>query len=119
MPPSYQQGAILKPISAALFAVLSAGLLAGCSSQIIGKRIGAEEVRLVASDQTATCKIKGRVTVSVLAEVAFVPRSSETVEANLIQMAKNEAVAVDGDSVVKGSSPVLGKRTFEIFRCRP
>ena len=109
----------MKPIWSELTFVLSIGILAGCSSQIIGNRIGAEEVRLVASDQTAACKIKGKVTVSVLAEIAFVPRSSETVEANLTQMAKNEAVAVDGDSVVKGSSVVFGKRTFEIFRCRP
>jgi Domain of unknown function (DUF4156) len=101
--------------------VLMSGLavaLAGCSSTMIGERLGADQVQLVTETQAASCKSLGRITVSVLSSLGPITRGNETVEENLLQMARNEAVDKGGDSVVKGNSNEFGKRSFEIFRCK-
>jgi hypothetical protein len=109
---------ILKGI--AIVAIVSLiGLLNGCSSEIIGTRIGADRVSVADASQVANCQSKGEITVSVLANVGFINRSVEAVDANLLQMAKNAAVDADGDTVVKGARPEVGKRTFAIYKCRP
>jgi hypothetical protein len=76
-------------------------------------------VSLAKASEVASCQSKGKVTVSVLAEVAFITRGPEAVEANLLQLARNAAVDGGGDTVVKGNSQEYGKRTFEIYKCRP
>ena len=40
-------------------------------------------------------------------------------EANLSQVARNEAVDAGADTVVKGDSPEFGKRTFKLYKCQP
>lgn len=94
------------------------GLLSGCSSEIIGTRIGADRVSVADASQVVNCQSKGEITVSVLANVGFINRSVEAVDANLLQMAKNAAVDANGDTVVKGVRPEVGKRTFAIYKCR-
>jgi hypothetical protein len=101
--------------------VLVAGFavgLAGCSSTMIGERLGADQVQLVTEAQAASCKSLGRITASVLSSLGPITRGNDTVEENLLQMARNEAVDKGGDSVVKGNSNEFGKRTFEVFRCK-
>lgn len=102
----------------AAIAALTAGL-GGCASKMIEMRPGSERVAVTDANQVASCQSKGKVTVGVLSEVAFVTRSPEAVEANLLQLARNAAVDAGGDTVVKGSSMEYGKRGFEIFKCRP
>jgi hypothetical protein len=97
---------------------LSAGL-GGCASKLIEVRPGSDLVTVADAKQVAGCQAKGKATVSVLSEVAFITRSPEAVEANLLQLARNAAIDGGGDTVVKGSSQEYGKRTFEIFKCRP
>jgi hypothetical protein len=94
-------------------------LLDGCASDLIKVRPGSDRVSVADANQIGSCQPKGKTTVSVLAEVGFVSRSVEDVEANLLQMARNSAVDAGGDTVVKGDEPVFGKRTFEIYKCRP
>ena len=95
------------------------GLLGGCASDLIKARPGSDRVSLADANQVGNCQSKGKITVSVLAEVGFVSRSVEAVEANLLQLARNGAVDAGGDTVVKGDEPEFGKRTFEIYKCRP
>lgn len=92
--------------------------LSGCSSKLIGERIGADLVELKEAKDVVNCQSLGKTNVSVLAEVGFITRRPEDVEANLLQMARNSAVDKQGDTVVKGSSSEYGKRTFEIFKCK-
>ena len=95
------------------------GLLGGCaSSDFIETRPGSDRVALAEADQIGACAPKGQITVSVLAQVGFVNRSVEDIDANLLQLAKNGAVDAGGDTVVKGPRPELGKRTFSIYKCR-
>jgi hypothetical protein len=93
--------------------------LAGCASRMIGERVGAEGVVLADAPAVAKCQSKGKVNVSVMSEVAFYTRSAESVEANLVQMARNAAIDNGGDTVVKGTSLEYGKRTFEVYKCKP
>ncbi len=92
--------------------------LGGCSSVIIGERIGADQVVLAKESEVANCKPLGRSTLSVLANIGIIPRNPEAVEDNLLQMARNEAIDKNGDTVVKGGSPENGKRTFDFFKCK-
>jgi hypothetical protein len=96
------------------------GGLSGCASSMIDVREGSDRVSLADADQVASCKSMGTTTVSVLARMGiFMTRSAEAVEANLLQLARNDAVDDGADTLVKGESEVLGKRTYSIYKCRP
>jgi hypothetical protein len=95
--------------------VLLAGL-SGCANNIfIGVREGADRVALAEANQVAGCQSKGAIIISVFAKF----RIEKDVEANMYQMARNEAVDAGADTVVKGDSPEFGKRTFNLYKCRP
>ena len=90
--------------------------LSGCAHNIfIGVREGADRVSLAEENQVASCQSKGSIVISVFAK----GRIEKDVEANMYQMARNNAVDEGADTVVKGESPELGKRTFKLYKCRP
>lgn len=91
----------------------------GCASSLIGVREGAERVSMADAKQVVDCQSKGKTIVTVLSKIGFIPRGEEDVEANLYQLARNNAVDAGADTLVKGESTVFGKRTFEMFKCRP
>lgn len=93
-------------------------LLGGCSSTLIGERLGADQIVVADATQVGKCKSLGRTTVSVLATLGPITRGNDTVEDNLAQLARNEAIDKGGDTVVKGNSLEYGKRSFEIFKCK-
>ncbi|MDO8990150.1 MAG: DUF4156 domain-containing protein [Sideroxyarcus sp.] len=95
--------------------------LNGCASKIIGVREGAERVSLADASQVANCQSKGAVTISIFAKAGItgITRAEKDVEDNMYQMARNNAVDAGADTVVKGESPELGKRTFAMYKCRP
>jgi hypothetical protein len=99
--------------------VLIALVLGGCSSTLIEVRQGSDQVAVAEPSQVGACRLVGKTTVSVLAEVGAVSRSIEAVDANLLQLARNAAVDEGGDTVVPGDRPEVGKRTFAIYKCRP
>ncbi|MGE5321159.1 MAG: DUF4156 domain-containing protein [Hyphomicrobiaceae bacterium] len=94
-------------------------VLAGCASSLIEVRPGSDQVAVAEPNQVDQCKPVGSTTVSVLAEVGFISRGIENVDANLLQLARNEAVNQGGDTLVPGARPEIGKRTFAIYKCRP
>ena len=100
-------------------AVLMPLALGGCASSLIDVRQGSEQVAVAQADQVSQCKAIGKTTVSVLAEVGFISRGIDNVDANLLQLARNEAVNQGGDTVVPGDRPEIGKRAFAIYKCRP
>lgn len=93
--------------------------LGGCASSLIEVRQGSEQVTVAQPDQVNQCKAIGKTTVSVLAEIGFISRGIDNVDANLLQLARNEAVSQGGDTVVPGDRPEIGKRTYAIYKCRP
>lgn len=94
---------------------LMAGL-SGCAHNIfIGVHEGADKVSLAEASQVAGCQSKGAVVISLFAKF----RVAKDVEDNMYQVARNDAVDAGADTVVKGESPELGKRTFHLYKCRP
>lgn len=91
--------------------------LLGCSNQLIKVKEGADLVKLVESSDVSSCEDKGVVTVSVLTKVGFFSRSVEAVEDNLVKLARNSALDVGGNAIVKGEMPEFGKRSFSVFHC--
>jgi len=91
----------------------------GCASSMIGVHEGADRVSLADANQVSGCQSKGKTIVSVLPKIGFLKRNVEDVEANLYQMARNDAVDAGADTIVKGESEEFGKRTFEMYKCRP
>jgi hypothetical protein len=103
----------------AIIVPLIAGLN-GCSSSMIGVREGSDQVHQADAILVGGCQSKGKVNVSVLTKVGVLfGRSSEDVEANLLQMARNNALDAGADTLVKGESQEFGKRTFEMYKCQP
>jgi hypothetical protein len=104
-------------ISSVILALFSG--LGGCASSMIGVTPGANRVSLAEASQVTACESKGKRNVSVIARLGLIPRNPEDVEDNLFQVARNNAVEDGADTVVKGESKELGKRTFEMYKCRP
>lgn len=104
-------------LAAALTPLLAT--MAGCASSMIGQRPGAERVSQADASQVSGCQSKGAITVSVLSKIVFFNRSADDVEANLYQLARNDAVDYGADTVVKGDSPKFGERAFALYKCRP
>ncbi|MGE5027990.1 MAG: DUF4156 domain-containing protein [Betaproteobacteria bacterium] len=94
-------------------------LLSGCASDFIKVREGSDRVSLAEASQVGNCQSLGRTTVSVVTKVGLYNRSIEDVDANLLQMARNSAVDMGGDTVVRGDRLEVGKRVFAIYKCRP
>lgn len=93
--------------------------LSGCASSLIGVHEGADRVSLAEANQVGACQSKGKTIVSVLAKIGFINRLEEVVEADLYQVARNDAADAGADTLVKGESQEFGKRTFEMYKCRP
>jgi hypothetical protein len=95
--------------------------LSGCASAIIGVHEGADRVSLAEANQVGGCQSKGGTTISIFAKAGItgITRAEKDVEANMYQMARNDAADAGADTIVKGESPELGKRTFALYKCRP
>jgi len=93
--------------------------LSGCASSLIGVRQGINRVSLADANQVGACQSKGKTIVSVLAKIGFINRLDEAVEADLYQMARNDAADAGADTLVTGDSPEFGTRTFNMYKCRP
>jgi hypothetical protein len=93
--------------------------LSGCASSLIGVHEGADRVSLADANQVGACQSKGKTIVSVLAKIGFINRLEEVVEADLYQVARNDAADAGADTLVKGESQEFGKRTFDMYKCRP
>ncbi len=110
---------ILKTMLVALALVPLTLSASGCASKMIGVHDGADRVSMADANQVGNCQLKSKNTVSVLAKVGFITRSADEVEANLTQLAINDAVDGGADTVVKGESTTFGTRTFGLYKCRP
>ena len=102
-----------------ILALVSITALSACASVIIGQKEGSDHVSLAKADQIANCQSKGKINITVMAKIGIIPRSEDDIEANLYQMARNDAVENGADTLVKGESKELGKRQFEMYKCRP
>jgi hypothetical protein len=63
------------------------------------------------------CENLSEVTVSVTSKVGFVKRDSDKVATELANLARNEAVALKGDTIVPSSTIENGKQSFNVYQC--
>jgi pectin methylesterase-like acyl-CoA thioesterase len=107
----------MKTLSWAFGALLITSM-AGCADRLIETRVGAEAVSTAEASQVSKCQSKGNTTVGVMSSLAFYTRSADSVEENLLKLARNAAIDAGGDTLVKGNSTEYGKREFLIYKCR-
>lgn len=99
--------------------LLLLGCLSGCASSMIGVHPGADRVSLAETGQVGGCQADGLTTVSVMSKVLFFNRNANDVEANLLQLARNDAADAGANTLVKGNSEKFGERTFALYKCQP
>ncbi|VAX13688.1 hypothetical protein MNBD_GAMMA24-680 [hydrothermal vent metagenome] len=78
---------------------------------------GAETVRVAKPEQVLNCKKMGSSTVTVTAEVAAIARDPETIQQELVTLARNSAADLGGNVVVPVSKIDKGKQIFVIYDC--
>ena len=91
-------------------------LITGCAKYVDIKD-GSEKILLV-KKIPADCVSRGTVDVTALAEFAYVERSEEAVNEDLLQLAKNSAVSVRANTIMKTKSPEPGVATFSMYKCK-
>lgn len=78
----------------------------------------AEAVKLATYDEVTHCKKLGFTRTQVLSKIGFIERNEQTMTAELADLARNEAVAMGGDTIVPQAPVEDGKMVFDIYRCR-
>ena len=97
-----------------LLIVLTGLTISSCSS--IKLTAGGEKVRVLAPNEISSCKKLGQTNASVTDKVV-VKRPIETIELELITMARNSADNMGGDTVVPLTIVEGGKQSFTIYKC--
>jgi hypothetical protein len=100
------------------FALAFSMLLSACASDFIKPVVGAEQVQLVNANQVTACTSLGKVSVNVLAKVGIYTRDMKAVDDNLLQLGRNEAANLGGNTLVKDHMPEYGKQVFAVYQCR-
>ncbi len=90
--------------------------LAGCT-WVKPTQQGAE-VSLVKAAHVQECKKLGSTTSQVKDSVGFIERRDKNVTQELINLAKNEAAKMGGDTIVAKEAPLEGRQTFAIYDCQ-
>lgn len=78
-----------------------------------------EKVRVLDLSDVAKCQYLGTTTASVTEKVAGIRRHDAAINEELIIVARNAAVNLDGDTVVADGAEAEGKRKFRVYRCVP
>jgi hypothetical protein len=92
--------------------------LSACANEFIKPVAGSEHVMLVNSQQVVGCESLGKVSVNVLAKVGIYTRDMKAVDDNLLQLGRNEAANLGGNTLVKDHMPEYGKQVFAVYKCR-
>ena len=76
-----------------------------------------EKVVVANAEHVMQCKKISTTTFSVKHKIGSMDRKQEKVSGELMTLAKNEAAARDGDTVVSHGPVKEGSMTFDIYRC--
>jgi hypothetical protein len=98
-----------------LMLLIAAGSLVACTW--VKPETGADAVALRAADDLIGCELVSQTTVSVRDRVAGVQRSAAKVQEELDTLARNSAVDVGGDVIVREERIEEGKQRYGIYRC--
>ena len=93
-------------------------LLGGCANAFLKPSEGSERVLLMKANQVSQCQPLGKISVNVVTKVGIYNRDADAVEANLLQLAQNNALELSGDTLVKDTTPEFGKQVFAVYKCK-
>lgn len=79
---------------------------------------GGKSVTVAKPEHVATCQRLGQTNTTTKARVGFIVRNREKVATELATLARNDAAAMGGDTVVAQNAPMDGTQSFAIYRCR-
>jgi len=78
---------------------------------------GGEAVVVRAAGDTSGCQSLGKTHTRTTAKLGPFPRRESTIEAELVSLARNEAVRMGGNAVAPVSERVGGQQSYGIYRC--
>ena len=87
----------------------------GCSWVNLSEN--AQKVRVLDSNEIASCKKKGKTVASVKYEILGVARDEKKMASELATIARNEAPELGADTVVAMTPIEQGRRTFYLYKC--
>jgi hypothetical protein len=103
----------MKKLSLSLLAV--AALTSSCTWVKVTEQ--GSSVAVANSANVRGCTNLSEVTVSVTAKVGFIKRDADKVATELANLARNEAVGLNGDTIVPSSTIENGKQSFNVYKC--
>lgn len=91
-------------------------LATGCSW--VKPKAGSESVVLVQPAHVGSCQLLGTTTSQVKDRVGILERRNKKVTSELVSLAKNAAVTLEGDTIVMDGEPTEDTQKFTIYRCK-
>ncbi len=104
-------------IKPAVTLVVISLVLAGC--QFVPLTPSGEKARVLSAAEVQQCKKMGNTTVSVKGDILGHERQESVVSAELERLARNNAAAMGGDTVVPASDIIQGTQLYNIYKCVP
>jgi hypothetical protein len=74
---------------------------------------------VLSAAEVQQCKRGGNTTASTKADILGIPRQQTVISNVLTRLARNNAAAMGGDTVVPASKIVHGTQLFNVYRCVP
>ncbi len=92
-------------------------LLAVTSCTWVDVQPGAEAITVKTLAQVSSCKRLGTATAQTKDRVTFYQRDAGKVASELLTLARNEALSLNGDTLVVIDEPDEGIQRFGVYRC--
>jgi hypothetical protein len=89
-----------------------------CSCTWVKPTPRSHSILLLTPPEVVNCVKKGVTGSKTLSKIMFVPRNKGKMFNELVMLAKNEAVIMEGDAVVPTGEIVDGAQNFIVYRCR-
>lgn len=103
-------------ISRVLMVIVGFAMVSACTW--VEPTIGSRSVSVVKPEHVSTCEQIGQTNTRTAAKIGFIRRNAATVAKELQTLARNDAAAMGGDTVVAQGSSYEGSQRFLIYRCR-
>ena len=78
-----------------------------------------KKVRVLEADEVTKCQHMGQTTATVTDKVGGIRRHDKAIQEDLVIVARNAAINLDGDTIVPVGKETDGKQTFKVYRCVP
>ena len=78
-----------------------------------------EKVRVLSAAEVTKCTFVGNTTSTITEKIVGVKRHENAINYELISLARNSAIKLDGDTVVADGPAVDGNQVFKVYRCVP